>query len=62
MIWLMQNRYFEAVKAGVEQRGKELAKELNNMYVSPVLAQSLIEAYPDFASTPLEARQLLKAQ
>ncbi|HSH77482.1 MAG TPA: BREX system P-loop protein BrxC [Herpetosiphonaceae bacterium] len=62
VIWLMQNRFFEAVKAGVEQRGKELAKELNNMYVSPVLAQSLIEAYPDFAATPLEARQLLKAQ
>lgn len=62
VIWLRQNGYYDAVKAGVETSGKDFAKELNNMYVSPVLAGSLLAVYPEFASSSAEARSLLKAQ
>jgi hypothetical protein len=62
VIWLKQNNYFEAVKSGVERRGKSLAKELNNLYVSPPLAQSLLEAVPDYAAGVGEAHTLLAQQ
>ena len=62
VLWLMQNGYYEDVKAGVERSGRDFAKELHNMYVSPVLAQSLLDVYPGFATSAAEARNLLKAQ
>ncbi len=62
VIWLMQNGYYRDVKAGVEQRGQNFARELNNMYVSPVLAQSLLDVYPGFATSAADARNLFKAQ
>lgn len=62
VIWLKQDGYYDAVKAGVEDRGKEFDRELRNLYVSPVIAESLLDAYPGFASSPAEARGLLKAQ
>src|SRR5712692_8695645 len=62
VIWLMQNSYYRDVRASVERSGRDFAKELNNMYVSPVLAQSLIDVYPGFATSAADARNLLKAQ
>ncbi len=62
VIWLMQNGYYRDVKAGVEQGGQNFARELNNMYVSPVLAQSLLDVYPGFATSAAEVRSLLKTQ
>ncbi len=62
VIWLMQNGYYKDVRASVERNGRDFAKELNNMYVSPVLAESLLATYPVFASSAAEARSLLKAQ
>jgi hypothetical protein len=62
VLWLMQNGYYEDVKAGVERSGRDFAKELNRMYVSPVLAQSLLDVYPAFATSAADARILLKGQ
>ena len=62
MIWLKQNGYYDPVKTLVERQGRELSKELLNMYVSPVLAESLLVVYPHFASSPAEVRSLLKVQ
>ena len=62
VIWLMQNGYYKDVKASVERNGRDFAKELNNMYVSPALAESLLATYPGFAISAAEARSLLKAQ
>src|SRR5438105_1141644 len=62
VLWLMQNGYYKDVKAGVERNGRDFTKELNNMYVSPVLAQSLLEIYPGFTTSAAEARNLLRAQ
>ncbi|MCC6192471.1 MAG: BREX system P-loop protein BrxC [Anaerolineales bacterium] len=62
VMWLKQNDYYDAVSSGVEARGKEFSKELNNLYVSPFLAESLLAAYPGFAASSAEARSLLRAQ
>ena len=62
VLWLMQNGYYKDVKASIERGGRDFAKELNNMYVSPVLAQSLLEIFPGFATSAAEARSLLRAQ
>jgi hypothetical protein len=62
VLWLMQNGYYHDVRTGVERSGRDFAKELHNMYVSPVLAQSLLDVYPGFATSAAEARNLLRAQ
>ena len=62
VIWLKQNDYYAAVKAGVEAKGKRLATELPNMYVSPVLAESLLAAYPNLADNQRQVRELIKTQ
>jgi hypothetical protein len=61
-IWLKQNGFYDAVESAVRRAGRELDRELNNMYVSPVLADALLEAYPGFASSSVEVRTLLQAQ
>ena len=62
VIWLMQNGWYDAVDAAVEARNKTLNHELRNMYVSPVLAESLLEVIPGLASSPSEVRSLLREQ
>lgn len=61
-IWLKQNGFYDAVESAVRRAGRELDRELNNMYVSPVLADALLEVYPGFAGSSAEVRGLLQAQ
>lgn len=60
VLWLKQNNYYDAVRAAVEASGRVFANELNNLYVSDILAKSLLAVYPDFAESPALARQLLR--
>ena len=62
VIWLKQNGWYDTVAAAVEARSKTLNHELRNMYVSPVLAESLLEAIPGLASSPPDVRTLLREQ
>ena len=62
VIWLMQNGWYDAVDAAVEAQGRTLNHELRNMYVSPVLAESLLEVIPGLASSAAEVRSLLREQ
>ncbi len=62
VLWLKQNGYYEPLKAYVEAAGKDFDRELHDLYVSPLIANGLLAAYPDFARTPAEARSLIKAQ
>lgn len=61
-IWLKQNGFYDKVKAGVESKGKDFAKELNNFYVSPHIIQSLLNIYPDFAKTAPDGLKSLREQ
>ena len=62
VLWLKQNGWYDAVETAVKSRSKTLAAELRNMYVSPVLAESLLEVIPDWARSPSDVRTLLLAQ
>ena len=62
VLWLIQNGWYDAVSGAVQSQGKTLASELRNMYVSPVLAESLLKVVPDLASDAKNLRALLREQ
>ena len=62
VLWLKQYGWYDAVQAAVESRGMTLTRELHNMYVSTVLAESLLEVIPDWASRPSDVHTLLREQ
>ncbi len=62
VIWLKQKGIYDAVRAGVEQRGGVFEHELQNMYVSQELAESIFDANPGVAQSPLDISELLVAQ
>ena len=47
VLWLKQNGWYDAIAAAVESREQDSHRtELRNMYVSPVLAETLLEVIP----------------
>ena len=62
VMWMRQEGIEERVRAHITERGKDLQNELRNMYVSPALAEALMESVPGLAGSAQEARQLLKEQ
>ena len=61
-LWLKKTGIFEKVKSKVEAAGKDFYKELNDLYVSPVIAKALLAADDDFASDEKKAKEALRAQ
>ena len=60
--WLREEGLLDRVRDAVEATGRMWARELNNLYVSPVLAGEILAAKPDFAADVKTARQLLASQ
>lgn len=61
-LWLHSHGIFEQFKSKIEASGKVLANELNNLYVSPLIARALLEMWPDFGKSEADVRSTLKAQ
>ncbi|GIU77527.1 MAG: hypothetical protein KatS3mg005_0765 [Bryobacteraceae bacterium] len=61
-LWLEERGLLAEVKGAVEAAGKTWAQELNNLYVSPLIAKALRAADPDFATSDAAAKELLKSQ
>ena len=61
-MWLQKNGIFDRVKATVEAAGKDFLSELHDLYVSPILAQAILDADPDFAADLKQARAALRSQ
>ncbi len=61
-IWLKKNGIYDSVAASVEGKGRTFAKELNDLYVSPLIAKALLQADPSFAANEQEAKAALRAQ
>ena len=61
-IWLKKNSIYEQVCAAVEGDGREFRRELNDMYVSPLIAKALLAADPKFAGDERDARATLRDQ
>ena len=47
---------------GAAERDREFRRELNDLYVSPLIARALLDADPHFAGNEKEARAALRAQ
>ncbi len=61
-IWARENGYLDAVRAAVEAEGRTLAKEIHDLYVSPLIAKALLEADPSLGASVKDVRDLLKTQ
>ncbi|HVQ76899.1 MAG TPA: BREX system P-loop protein BrxC [Candidatus Binatia bacterium] len=60
--WLREQNLLDPVRAAVQAAGRDWIRELNDLYVSPVIARALIQAAPDFAADEKAARQVLVRQ
>ena len=62
VIWLRQQGIEEQVKQAVEDAGKDWLRELNALFMSPVIASALLTAKPDLAGDEKELREQLRAE
>ena len=60
-LWLHANGHYDDVRRAVEGAGKDFDRELNNLYVSPVISLAITNLIPGFANSEAEAKQLIKA-
>jgi len=61
-LWLKKNGVYDQVRSAVEAAGRDFRRELNDLYVSPVIAQALLTADPNFAASERAAKSLLREQ
>lgn len=61
-IWAQEEGLLENVRAAVNEAGKEFEDEVQNLYVSPIIAQALLEAEPTLGDSVKDVRQLLQTQ
>ena len=61
-LWMHEENLYDQVRHAIEAKGKDLAHELNNLYVSPVLAQALIDAGASFGDTAAAVSGALQTQ
>ena len=61
-LWLKKNDIYNSVRAAVEAKGRDFRRELSDLYVSPLIAQALLGADPNFAATERQAKSLLREQ
>jgi len=59
---LQRNGTYDRVRAAVEKAGRDFMKELDDLYVSPVIANAILEVDPTFAGSEKEARAALREQ
>ena len=62
MIWARDRGYAEPIRAAVEAEGKSLHKEIHNLYVSPIIAKTLLEIDPTLGNSVIDVRHLLETQ
>ena len=61
-LWLQKAGFLEKVRKSVEASGKDFLKELNDLYVSPLIAKALLAADSSFAADEKKARDVLRSQ
>ena len=60
--WLRGRGLLDRVRAAIEAAGRPWLRELHDLYVSPVIAEALLDADPAFAPDAAGARQVLVQQ
>ena len=61
-VWLRKNGIYDRVREAVEADGRDFRRELNDLYVSPLIARALLDADSHFAGSEKDARAALRAQ
>jgi hypothetical protein len=61
-LWLKKNDIYDQVCAAVAAEGRDFRRELNDLYVSPLIAKALFAADPNFAANEKDAKAALRAQ
>jgi hypothetical protein len=61
-LWLKRDGLFDKVKKSIEAAGKDFLKELNDLYVSPLIAKAILAADPSFAKDESSARKAIRDQ
>lgn len=61
-LWLHSHDLYEKFKNQIESTGKSFSNEVNNLYVSPLIAKTLMECWPEFGKSEADVRSTLKAQ
>ncbi|HNY42874.1 MAG TPA: BREX system P-loop protein BrxC, partial [Bryobacteraceae bacterium] len=61
-LWLEERGFLDKVKSAVESAGKKWTQELNNLYVSPLIAKALLACDSNFSTSEASAKELIKAQ
>lgn len=62
VIWLRHQGIEDQVKKAVEDAGKDWLRELNALFMSPVIAKALLAAKPDLAADQRELGAVLRAE
>ena len=60
-LYLRRNGFLDPVRKRIESQGKDFLRELNNLYVSPILHDALVEVDSGYGDRK-NARELLKKQ
>lgn len=60
--WAKQEGIYDGLKALVETAGRDFKKEIENIFVSPILAKSVLELLPEMAENEMKLKDLFKAQ
>lgn len=60
--WAKREGIYDALKALIEAAGKDFKKEIENLFVSSVLAKSVLELRPQIAENEVKLKDLFKAQ
>jgi hypothetical protein len=61
-LWLYEQGWFDRVKSSIEQAGKNWASELNNLYVSGLIARAVLQCDRTFAANEVDARKAIREQ
>ncbi len=62
VMWLRENDCLDPVRQYVEGEGKSWEKEISNLYVSPVIANALVNRFPSFTAQASDVGRLLREQ
>jgi uncharacterized protein related to proFAR isomerase len=60
--WLREKGFLDAVRSAVEADGSRWLDELDELYVSPLIAGAVLQQDPDFAAGNREARDVIRQQ
>ena len=61
-LWLKKNNIYDQVRTAIEAHGREFRHELNDLYVSPLIAKALLASDTNFAINEKEAKSALRVQ